>query len=77
LKVGIFENDTPVSNIVSINFDSESPSLDDRKKWITLTLAGQSFDKKKSYKLILTDAATGSPEASVDITIDRMVTDEF
>jgi uncharacterized protein (TIGR02687 family) len=77
LKVGIFENETPVSNIVSINFDSESPSLDDRKKWITLTLAGQSFDKKKSYKLILTDAATGSPEASVDVIIDRMVTDDF
>ena len=77
LKIAIFENDIPVSNIVSINFDSDSPSLDDRKKWITLTLAGQSFDKKKSYKLILTDAATGSPEVSVDVIIDRMVTDDF
>jgi uncharacterized protein (TIGR02687 family) len=77
LKVGIFEGGEAVSNIQTVKFDSETSNLEERKKWVTLTLTGKSFDKKKNYRLVLTEAESGIEQQSVEVIIDRAVQDDF
>ncbi len=77
LKVGIYEGGEAVSNIQTVKFDSETSNLEERKKWVTLTLTGKSFDKKKNYRLVLTDAESGIEQQSVEVIIDRAVQDDF
>ncbi len=77
LRIGIYEADKPVSDIQMVKFDSETSNLEERKKWVTFTLTGKSFDKKKPYRLTLIDVETGIEQQSVEIIIDRMVFDDF
>ena len=58
-------------------FDSASSNLDERKKWLRLTLKDLSYDKKKPYRLILRDAETGIEQLNVEVIIDRAFTDDF
>lgn len=77
LKVAVYEGSDPVTNIETVTFDSESDSMEDRKKAVMLELRDQEYSKDKNYRLVLRDAETGLEKLSVDITIDRAFTDDF
>lgn len=77
LKVAIFENDEPITNIESVTFESTSEKLDDRKKWVHLVLVDRDYDKTTPYRLVLRDADTGVEQQSVNVTIDRAFSDDF
>ncbi len=77
VKIGIYEGEHPVSNIQTVIFDSTSGNIDERKKCVTLTLTGKSFDKKKTYRLVMKNAESGIEQQAVNVIIDRMVSDEF
>jgi hypothetical protein len=77
LKVAIFEGEEPVTSIETVTFDSTSGNIDERKKWIHLTLQDRQYDKKTQYRLVLQDAETGIEQQSVPVIIDRAFTDDF
>lgn len=77
LKVAIYENDEPITNIKSVTFESTSEKLDDRKKWVSLVLTDREYDKKTRYRLVLRDADTDIEQQSVDVIINRAFTDDF
>jgi len=77
LKVAIYEESEPITNIESIKFESTSDNIDDRKKSVVLVLENRQFDKNKKYRLVLRDAETGIEQESINIIIDRAFTDDF
>jgi len=77
LKVAVYEGDEPVTSIESVTFDSTSSSIDDRQKQVILTLQDRQYDKKTPYRLVLRDAHTGVEQQSVDVIIDRAISDDF
>ena len=79
LKVAIYEvgQATPISDVQSLTFESTSDSLDQRKKWVMLTLGDATYNRQKPYRLVLRDADTGIEHLSVPVTIDRAFTDDF
>jgi hypothetical protein len=77
LKVGVYEGDDPVTNIETVTFESESSNMDDRKKWVTLVLKDQTYDRKTPYRLVLREAESGIEKAYADVIIDRVFTDDF
>lgn len=77
LRVGVYDGDQPVTDIQKLRFDSESSSLDDRKKEVRLALKDGTYDKKKPFRLVLTDADTGIEQQRVEVIIDRTFTDDF
>ena len=77
LKIAVYEGDEPVTTIESVTFDSTSSNLDERQKSVILTLRDRPYDKRTPYRLVLRDAESGIEQASLDITIDRAITDDF
>ena len=77
LKVAVYEGGEPVTSIETVTFDSTSPSLEDREQSVILTLQDRKYDKKTTYRLVLRDADTGVEHQSVDVIIDRAITDDF
>jgi uncharacterized protein (TIGR02687 family) len=77
LKIAIFLGDEAVSSSETVTFDSTSEKMDERHKWVMLTLQDREYDKKASYKLVLRDADTGIEQQSVDVIIDRAIADDF
>ena len=77
LKMGVYEDNDPVTNIESVTFESASDKLDERKKSIILVLQDRQYNKKTTYRLVLRDAETGVEQESVDVIIDRAFTDDF
>ena len=77
LKIAVYEDREPVTTIESVTFDSMSSNLDERKKSVILTLRDRPYDKRTPYRLVLRDADTGIEQASLDVIIDRAITDDF
>ena len=77
LKVAVYEGAEAVTSIESVTFDSKSGSLDDRQKQVIFTLQDRQYDKKTPYRLVLRDADTGIEQQSVDVIIDRAISDDF
>ena len=77
LKIAVYDGDEPVTNIETAVFDSASSNLDERQKSVILTLRDGQYDKRKPYRLILRDAQTGIEQDSVDVIIDRAISDDF
>lgn len=77
VKVAMYEDGEPVTNVDTVTFDSASSDMNDLKKEVWLTLASRSFDKKRRYQLILRNAETGFEVASMDVTIDLAFTNDF
>jgi uncharacterized protein (TIGR02687 family) len=77
LKVAVYDNATAVTNIATVAFDSDSQSIDERKKEVVLTLADVKFDKRTKYRLILRDSETDIEQSSIEVTIDRAFSDDF
>ncbi len=77
VKVAIYDDDEPVSNIETVAFASTSTNLDDRQQSIMLALKDQQFDKMKRYRLVLKAANTDYELLTQDVTIDRAIADDF
>ena len=77
LKIAVYEGDEPVTTIEAVTFDSTSSNLDERQKSVILTLRDRPYDKRTPYRLVLRDAESGIEQASLDIIIDRAITDDF
>ena len=77
LKIAVYEGDEPVTTIEAVTFDSTSSNLDERQKSVILTLRDRPYDKRTPYRLVLRDADTGIEQESLDIIIDRAITDDF
>ena len=77
LKIAVYEGDEPVTTTETVTFDSTSSSLDERQKSVILTLRDSPYDKRTSYRLVLRDADTGIEQESIDVIIDRAISDDF
>ena len=77
LKIAVYEGNEPVTTIESVTFDSTSSNLDERQKSVILILQDRPYDKRTPYRLVLRDADTGIEQESLDVIIDRAITDDF
>lgn len=77
LRIAIYEGTEAVTEVVSVTFDSASGNMDERKKWVSLTLKERQYDKKTPYRLVLREADTDLERQSVEVTIDRAFSDDF
>jgi uncharacterized protein (TIGR02687 family) len=77
LKIAVYEDEEPVTNIESMTFESNSEKMEDRKKWVSLVLQDRVYNKKTPYRLVLRDAETGIEQQRVPVIIDRAFTDDF
>lgn len=77
LKVALYDGDETLTNIETVVFDSTSGSLDERQKDVILTLRDRPHDKHAPCRLVLRDAETDIEQQSVNVTIDRAITDDF
>ena len=77
IKIAVYEGDEPVTTIESVTFDSTSSNLDERQKSVILILQDRPYDKRTPYRLVLRDADTGIEQESLDVIIDRAITDDF
>ncbi len=77
LKVAVYDGNEPVTSIETVAFTSRSDSIDERQKSVILTLQDRQFDKKTPYRLVLRDSEIGIQLQSVEVTIDRAITDDF
>jgi hypothetical protein len=66
-----------VTNIETVNFDSTSGNMDERKKTVSLVLRDRMYHKSTPYRLVLRDAETGIEQQSVSVVIDRAFHDDF
>ena len=77
VKVGIFDDESLISDIKIATFDSQSNDISKRKKEIILTLKNQIFDPEKNYRLIIRDVKTNIEVCAVNVKIDRAFTSDF
>lgn len=77
VKVGIYSGTELISSLETITFDSASDKIEERQKEVFLTLKGQQFDKNQTYHFIIIEADTLIEIQKIEITIDRMIADEF
>lgn len=77
LRIAVYEGTASVTNVETVTFDSASANMDDRRTWVNLVLQDRKYEKKTSYRLVLTDAETGIEQQSVPVVIDRAISDDF
>jgi hypothetical protein len=77
LKVAVYEGDEAVTTIETVTFESTSDSLEERQKWVLLTLEDRRFDKNTPYHLVMRDSDTGIEVGRVAVTIDRAIIDDL
>jgi uncharacterized protein (TIGR02687 family) len=77
LKVAVYEGSTVVTSVATVVFDSDSDSMEDRKKDVRLDLLSGEFDKKTAYRMVLRDAETEAEVESIPVVIDRSFASDF
>ena len=77
LRAAIYEGAQAVTSVQTIAFDSESDSIDERKKSLILELSTGTYDKATPYRLVLRDAESDAEVQSVPVVIDRSFDDDF
>ena len=77
LVVSIRDEDRPISNEATITFESESASMDERKKSVQLFLKAGSYDKRREYSLVLRDARSKIDYLRIPVTIDLTFASDF
>ena len=77
LLVSLRDGDELISSEVSLTFDSQSSSMDERKKSVKLMLKSGQYDKKREYALVIRDAETKIEYDRVTMTIDLAFTRDF
>jgi uncharacterized protein (TIGR02687 family) len=70
LLISLRDDETLISNEATLTFDSQSSSMDERRKTAQLILKSGQYDKKHVYALVLRDADTQIEYARVPMTID-------
>jgi len=63
--------------VETITFDSDSDSIEDRKKSIRLELRTGTYDKSTPYRLVLRDIDSDAEVQSIPVVIDRSFDDDF
>jgi len=66
-----------VSSRETINFDSHSPSMDERSRDVRLKLIGSAFDRHARYTLVLENTSTQTRYNQYAVTIDLAFMDDF
>lgn len=77
LLIAIRDGNELISNKASITFDSQSSSMDERKKSAKIMLKSGQYDKKKEYSLVLQDSETKIEYERIPLTIDLAFTNDF
>ena len=77
LLISLRDENELVSNEEKLTFDSESESLEQRKKSIKLTLKQKDYNNKKDYYLVLRDSETQIEYERIALKIDLAFMDEF
>lgn len=76
-KIAIYDGEDPVTNVETLTFESKASDMNEWRQEVWLTLASQTFDKKKHYQLSVRNAETGVEEARMDVTIDLAFDNDF
>lgn len=71
------DNDKPISNVQSITFDSTSQLLDERKRWILLTVLAGAHDPHKHYDLVMRDAVSNVEVLRLPVKVDLAFGNDF
>ena len=66
-----------VSSRETLNFDSRSPSMDERSRDVRLKLIGSTFDRHAGYSLVLENTITQTRYNQYAVTIDLAFQDDF
>ncbi|MFP4393520.1 MAG: hypothetical protein ACLFPG_11790 [Desulfohalobiaceae bacterium] len=77
LLISLRDANELISNEEKLTFDSQSESLDNRKKSVKLTLKQKDYDNKKDYYLVLRDSETQIEYERIPVSIDLAFMNEF
>jgi uncharacterized protein (TIGR02687 family) len=77
VAVAIYESNRMVSSEKIVSFDSQSDSMSERVKKVSLSLQGSDFDRNHDYFLIIKDKDLGTELERYKVTIDLAFTDDF
>jgi len=77
LSVSLRDGEELISNEVNLTFDSQSSSMDDRKKSARLMVKAGQYDKKHEYALVLRDVETKIEYLRIPMTIDLTFINDF
>ncbi len=77
LVVSIRDGDTLISNEQTVTFDSDSDSMEERKRPVKLMLKKGRYDSAKEYALVLRDPETQIEYQRVPVSIDLAFMDDF
>lgn len=81
VQAALYDGEEPVSTAETVTFDSTATALEDRVRWITLSLSTRDYDRKRRYALVLRASGgssdTGREVLRVDVTIDLAFGNDF
>lgn len=77
VKVSLIDEDTLISNEVTLTFNSDSDSMEERKRIAKIILKKATYDKKKEYHLIVRDADNEIELERIGFTIDLAIMNDF
>ena len=77
LFISLRDGDELISDEATLTFDSQSSSMEERKKTAKLILKAGQYDKKKEYHLVLRDAETKIEYDRIPVAIDLAFMNEF
>jgi uncharacterized protein (TIGR02687 family) len=77
LQIAVYDESQTVTNTETVTFGSTSGSMDDRIKWVSLSLQGGQYDRKKTYHLILRNAENSIEVQRTAVTIDLVFDNDF
>ena len=75
--VSLRDGETPISDELSVTFDSTSGLLDDRKRSVIITVKSGSYDKTKDHFLIARDAQTKVEVLRIPLKVDLAFANDF
>lgn len=77
VHVSLRDGDAPISNEPIVTFDSQSASMDERKKSVMLTVLAGSYDRNKDYHLVVRDAQSKVELLRTPLKIDLALANDF
>ena len=75
--VSLRDGDTPISNEITVTFDSTSSIIDERKRSVMLTVRSGNYDRNKDYYLVVRDAKTKVELRRDTLKIDLAFSNDF
>ena len=75
--VSLRDGDTPISNEITVTFDSTSSIIDERKRSVMLTVRSGDYDRNKDYYLVVRDAKTKVELRRDTLKIDLAFSNDF